>query len=151
MEGQAGWFGSPYMGTQVRHEYIRKGMKLELKLDYTGRTSDVDMTAMGIPVGHFTTSGSWTATDDDILMLVDMRIVNGSSPIAWVRAVRKAASARYGHTPGLKLVHDMWKHIVKEIDAGHIATERRVVYTTAHDTESGREEVDSLLDGALNA
>lgn len=133
-------------------------MKLELKLDYTqlsaGHKSDVDMTTMGIPVGHFTTSGSWTATDDDILMLVDMRIVNGNSPVPWIRAIRKAATAKYGHTPGLKLVHDMWNHIVKEIDAGHIATERRVVYTTAHDTESGREEgqgFDSLFDGALNA
>jgi hypothetical protein len=141
MEGQAGWFGSPYMGTRVRHEYIRKGMKLELKLDFTGRKSDVDMTPMGIPVGHFTTSGSWTATDDDVLLLVDMQVKYGTdrqSLIPWVRAVRKAASAKYGHTPGLKLVHDMWQHIVNEIDAGHIATERRVVYTTPLDTKSGR-------------
>ena len=113
-------------------------MKLELKLDYTGRTSDVDMTAMGIPVGHFTTSGSWTPTDDDVLMLVDMRIADRQSIIPWIKAVRKASKERYGQTPGLKLVHDMWEHIVKELDSGHITTERRVVYTTPFDTDTGR-------------
>jgi len=108
-------------------------------MDYIGRSSEaVDMTTMGIPVGHFTTSGSWTATDDDVLMLVDMRMVNGDDPLPWIRAVRKAAGARYGHLPGLKLVHDMWRHISKELDAGHITTQRRVVYTTPLDTDSGR-------------
>jgi len=111
-------------------------------MDYTGRTSDVDMTPMGIPVGHFEQSGSWVATDDDILLLVDMQIKYGarrsSAAIPWIKAVRSAAKAEYGQAPGLRLAHDMWRHISKELDAGHITTQRRVVYTTPLDTDSGR-------------
>ena len=114
-------------------------MKLILSLN--GNTADVDMTTMGIPVGHFTTSGSWTPTDDDVLLLVDMQVRYGTdrqSLIPWIQAVRKASKERYGQTPGLNLVRDMWQHIVSELADGNIAIERRVVYTTPLDTDTGR-------------
>lgn len=86
---------------------------------------------MGIPVGHFEAKGSWVADDDDVLMLVDMQATHGEGKkLPWIVAVREATHDKYGHSPSLKLLVDMWEHITREIYHDRITVQRRVVYTT---------------------
>ena len=104
-------------------------MKMELKLDSV--TTDADMTAMGIPVGHFEAKGSWVADDDDVLMLVDMQATHGEGKkLPWITAVREATHDKYGHSPSRNLLADMWDYITSEIHCDRITVQRRVVYTT---------------------
>tara|TARA_Y100001951_G_scaffold89138_1_gene81277 strand:+ start:6745 stop:7023 length:279 start_codon:yes stop_codon:yes gene_type:complete len=80
--------------------------------------------------------GTWVADDDDVIMLVDMQVVYGAefatrqSLVPWTEAVRKATYDKYGHSPSVELLRDMWQHIVDEIYHGRITVQRRVVYTT---------------------